>query len=84
MIPAVAAAIALAFSAPAFAQGGGVLNPNAGGAGGPGADGPPTSAAPQPALNKDYPVWVGYLVMVLLAAAVMGVSLMPSKRAQQT
>lgn len=41
------------------------------------------TAAPQPKLPKDYPVWVGYLVVFLMVAAIMGASLMPSKRSHQ-
>ncbi len=41
------------------------------------------SAAPQPRLPKEYPVWVGYLVIFLMVAAIMGASLMPSKRSHQ-
>ena len=39
--------------------------------------------APQPDLRQSPQVWVGYFFMVLLAAAVMGVSLLPSKRGHQ-
>ncbi len=38
---------------------------------------------PQPELRRAPQVWVGYFFMVLLAAAVMGVSLLPSKRGHQ-
>lgn len=38
---------------------------------------------PQPDLRRAPQVWVGYAFMVLLAAAVMGVSLLPSKRSHQ-
>lgn len=41
------------------------------------------SAPPAPALSRWLPPWVGYIVMVLLLALVMGVSLMPSKRGHQ-
>ena len=37
----------------------------------------------QPELRRSPPVWVGYAFMVLMAAAVMGVSLLPSKRGHQ-
>jgi hypothetical protein len=38
---------------------------------------------PQPELRRAPQVWVGYAFMVLLAAAVMGVRLLPSKRGHQ-
>ena len=38
---------------------------------------------PQPDLRRSPQVWVGYLFMVILAAAVMGASLLPSKRSHQ-
>ena len=38
---------------------------------------------PQPDLNRSPPIWLGYLVMVVLVAAVMAVSLLPSKRGHQ-
>jgi Na+/H+ antiporter NhaA len=41
------------------------------------------SAPPAPTLSRSLPPWVGYIVMVLLLAAVVGVSLMPSKRGHQ-
>lgn len=43
----------------------------------------PANAAPQPTVKNLYPVWVGYIVIGLMIAAVMGVSLMPSKRSHQ-
>lgn len=69
----------------AAGQAGGVLTPGSGPAGndaGTGASNVPR-AAPQPRLNKKYPVWVGYLVIFLMIVGIMGVSLMPSKRSHQ-
>jgi hypothetical protein len=70
---------------PAMAQSGGTLMPP-----GPGGAQPSQpsqqqdiTAAPQPKLPKDYPVWVGYLVVFLMVAVIMGASLMPSKRSHQ-
>jgi len=70
---------------PAAGQSGGTLMPP-----GPGGAQPSQprqlediTAAPQPKLPKDYPVWVGYLVVFLMVAAIMGASLMPSKRSHQ-
>ncbi len=42
-----------------------------------------TEGVPQPTLNRGSPVWLGYLVMILLLAVVVAVSLMPSKRGHQ-
>ncbi len=42
-----------------------------------------SSAPPAPTLSRSLAPWVGYIVMVLLLALVMGVSLMPSKRGHQ-
>ncbi len=39
--------------------------------------------APMPVLQRQSPVWVGYLVMFLLMTMVVVVSLMPSKRSHQ-
>ena len=39
------------------------------------------SIPPEPALRGTLPVWLGYLVIFVLFAAVVMVSLMPSKRA---
>ncbi len=41
------------------------------------------NAPPQPNLNKSVPAWLGFLVMVILLALVLGVSLLPSKRGHQ-
>ena len=41
------------------------------------------SSPPQPNLNKSAPAWLGFLVMVILLALVLGVSLLPSKRGHQ-
>jgi heme exporter protein D len=38
---------------------------------------------PQPRLTRSPPVWLGYLITVVLLAVVMAVSLMPSKRGHQ-
>jgi FtsH-binding integral membrane protein len=38
------------------------------------------AAAPQPTLQKSPPVWLGLLVIFLMLAAVISVSLMPSRR----
>ncbi|MGI9014274.1 MAG: hypothetical protein ACR2GY_08495 [Phycisphaerales bacterium] len=73
------AALSLGLGSSALAQGGGVLIPGQG-QNNTAQNNAPPSAAPQPGINKEYPVWVGYLVMLLMAVAVMGVSLMPSKR----
>ncbi|MHC4416473.1 MAG: hypothetical protein ACYS0G_14465 [Planctomycetota bacterium] len=40
-------------------------------------------AVPQPRLTRSPPVWLGYLITVVLLAVVMAVSLMPSKRGHQ-
>lgn len=42
-----------------------------------------TSAAPEPRVSRLYPVWVGYALTALLGLGILGVSLMPSKRAHQ-
>ena len=36
-----------------------------------------------PTLSRWLPPWLGYIVMVILLALVLGVSLMPSKRGHQ-
>ncbi len=59
-----AAGIAFAAVAPAFAQG----NPN---------------APRQPNVQNTAPAWIGYAAMFLLVAAVLAVSLYPSKRSHQ-
>lgn len=41
------------------------------------------SAAPNPALKKAPPAWVGMAVMFVLAGLVIFVSLLPSKRGHQ-
>lgn len=41
------------------------------------------AAPPQPALNRTTPVWIGYLIMFIMLAALVSVSLMPSKRSHQ-
>ena len=41
------------------------------------------SAPPQPQVSKTAPVWLGYAAMFLTLALLVGVSLMPSKRAHQ-
>ncbi len=38
---------------------------------------------PPPTLRRSQPVWLGYLIIVVLLALVMLVSLMPSKRGHQ-
>ncbi len=38
---------------------------------------------PQPELRRAPATWVGYMFMVILVAAVMAVSLLPSKRGHQ-
>ncbi len=40
-------------------------------------------AVPQPELRRAPATWLGYLFMVILIAAVMAVSLLPSKRGHQ-
>lgn len=40
-------------------------------------------SAPQPTARKVPPVWLGYLVIFVLLAIVLGVSMMPSKRGHQ-
>ncbi len=42
-----------------------------------------TSAAPEPRVSRLYPVWVGYALTAVLGLGILGVSLMPSKRAHQ-
>lgn len=70
-------------SAPSvYGQGGGVLNPNSS------TNTTPqrldsATAAPQPSPSKPYPTWVGYLAIALMVGAIMGVSLIPSKRSHQ-
>jgi hypothetical protein len=41
------------------------------------------SAAPQPALQKSPPVWLGLLVIFLMLVLVVTISLLPSKRSHQ-
>jgi hypothetical protein len=41
------------------------------------------AAAPTPTANKASPAWLGYLIVFILLAAVVTVSLMPSKRSHQ-
>ncbi len=41
------------------------------------------AAPPQPNLSKSVPAWMGFGVMLILLALVLGVSLMPSKRGHQ-
>lgn len=41
------------------------------------------NAPPTPGLRKVAPVWLGYLIMVVLLGAVIVVSLLPSKRGHQ-
>ncbi len=41
------------------------------------------AAPPQPNLSKSAPAWLGFGVMLILLAVVLGVSLMPSKRGHQ-
>jgi hypothetical protein len=41
------------------------------------------SGPPQPNLKQTPPVWIGFLLMFVLLAAVMAVSLLPSKRGHQ-
>ena len=76
------AVLSLGLGSSALAQGGGVLIPGQNNNTNAQPIAPP-SAAPQPIINKEYPVWVGYLVMLLMTVAVMGISLMPSKRSHQ-
>ena len=40
-------------------------------------------AVPEPTLSRSSKVWMGYAVMFVLAAVVIAVSLMPSKRSHQ-
>lgn len=80
-VAAIASACLLS-GVPVLAQGGGILNPNAPTQGGNTAV-VPESAAPQPTVRKQYPVWVGYIVIFVIVAAIMGVSLIPSKRSHQ-
>jgi hypothetical protein len=40
-------------------------------------------APPMPGLDRGQPVWLGFAVMFVLAALVIAVSLMPSKRSHQ-
>jgi hypothetical protein len=42
-----------------------------------------TVAVPEPTLHRTSAVWLGYAVMFALAAVVIAVSLMPSKRSHQ-
>lgn len=42
-----------------------------------------SAAPPEPRVSKVYPVFVGYLFMFLMIAVIVGISLMPSKRAHQ-
>ncbi len=42
-----------------------------------------TIDVPDPTLRRIAPVWLGYAVMFALAAVVIAVSLMPSKRSHQ-
>ncbi len=42
-----------------------------------------TSAPDEPRVSKLYPVWVGYGLLTIFGLAILGVSLMPSKRAHQ-
>lgn len=41
------------------------------------------AAAPAPTATKASPAWLGYLLVFILLAAVVSVSLMPSKRSHQ-
>lgn len=41
------------------------------------------NSAPAPVLQRQSPVWIGYLIMFVLTALVVAVSLMPSKRSHQ-
>lgn len=41
------------------------------------------SAPPQPALNRSPAPWIGYLLLFVLLAVVVGISLIPSKRGHQ-
>ncbi len=40
-------------------------------------------APPAPSLRRSPPVWLGLLVMFVLLAAILSVSLLPSKRSHQ-
>lgn len=42
-----------------------------------------TAAPPEPRVTRTYPVFVGYIFMFLFIVIIVGVSLMPSKRAHQ-
>ena len=44
---------------------------------------PILASPPQPTLKRTMAPWLGYLVIVIMLAAVMGVSLIPSKRGHQ-
>lgn len=41
------------------------------------------AAAPTPTATKASPAWLGYLIVFILLAAVVSVSLMPSRRGHQ-
>jgi hypothetical protein len=41
------------------------------------------AAAPAPTATKASPAWLGYLIVFVLLAAVVSVSLMPSRRSHQ-
>ena len=41
------------------------------------------NAPPQPSLSRSAQPWVGFAIMILLLALVLGISLMPSKRGHQ-
>jgi len=82
LVAAGAAVMALALAGSAAAQGGGILNPNAPANTNTNAIAP-DSAAPQPNVRKQYPVWLGFVVIFVIIAAIMGVSLIPSKRSHQ-
>ena len=42
-----------------------------------------STAPPEPKVSRHYPPWIGYIFMFILLVAVLGVSLLPSKRAHQ-
>jgi hypothetical protein len=44
---------------------------------------PAASGPPMPTLTHGQPVWLGFAIMFVLAALVIAVSLMPSRRSHQ-
>ena len=85
LLCAAAAVVILAsgLSIPVAAQGGGTLNPQENARRVEELRNRLTDAAPQPALTKKYPAWVGYLAIFIMVASILPLSLMPSKRSHQ-